>query len=260
VEPDALFSKCFCFPEESLDETYQGLYYKIAESIEKELTLAYYKLEDYRIVEKKDKMALGRMQALGGIFQTILLKRLESSVKAFKISVSNQIEFLSKFKEVLDQGEILKKKFYNKYLTGLEDESEAFDILEQIRRDLEDIDLSEYDKNRLYLDLESDIKTFGQILRSVEPIGEVQDAKLSELKKKLIQLKDQGKILLFSFYADTIDYLFDCLNNDREFLNAFNKKIEKIQGSFSTSRRQEVVERFLEQDTDLLLSTDILSE
>ncbi|HCC69362.1 MAG TPA: hypothetical protein DEP99_05695, partial [Nitrospiraceae bacterium] len=76
----------------SLDETYQGLYYQIAEKIEKELNLAYYRLEEYRIVGKKDKMELGRMEALGGILQTLLLKRLESSVEAFRKSIQTQID------------------------------------------------------------------------------------------------------------------------------------------------------------------------
>lgn len=80
------------------------------------------------------------------------------------------------------------------------------------------------------------------------------------MKKKLIEFKAKGKVLLFSFYADTVDYLCDALNEDEDFCARFNGKIAKITGSFSTQRRKEVVDNFLNLDTDVLLSTDILSE
>lgn len=88
----------------SLDETYQGLYHQIADKIEKELNLAYYRLEEYRTVGKKDEMELGRMKALGGILQTLLLKRLESSVEAFRKSIKTQIDFLQLLKMYLKKG------------------------------------------------------------------------------------------------------------------------------------------------------------
>jgi len=69
-------------------------------------------------------MELGRMKALGGLLQTILLKRLESSVEAFRKSIQTQIDFLSTFKGVFKEGKVLRKKFYNKYLTYLEEEEE----------------------------------------------------------------------------------------------------------------------------------------
>src|SRR3972149_1459547 len=198
----------------SLDATYQGLYYQIADKIEKDLTLAYYKLEEYRVVGKKDILALGRMKALGGILQTILLKRLESSVEAFRKSIQTQIGFLEAFKEFFREGSILKKKFYDKYLSYLEDESEYIaDITGEIRKNLESI-----------------------------------------------KLKDKGKILVFSFYADTINYLYESLNEDNEFLRNFGKKIGNVTGSFSSPKRREIMNDFLESNMDLLISTDILSE
>jgi len=94
----------------------------------------------------------------------------------------------------------------------------------------------------------------------VEPIGEDQDAKLSTLKESLVKFKSEGKVLLFSFYADTIDYLYESLLKDKNFYSNFNGKIGKITGSFPQQRRKEIIEEFLNGDTDVLLSTDILSE
>lgn len=197
----------------SLDETYQGLYYQIANKIENKLNLAYYRLEEYRIVGKKDKMELGRMKALGGILQTILLKRLESSVEAFRKSIQTQIDFLSIFKSVFKEGKILRKKFFNKYLSYLEDESEnSTFLLKEFQKNLESINLSDFNTEKFYEDLDKDIKVFKEIKKLVEPINKMKDAKLKELKNKLIEFKDIGNVLLFSFYADTVDYLFEALN------------------------------------------------
>ena len=67
--------------EYQLDQAYQGMYKEIADIISSKLTMAYYRILEYKKVEKlsaEEDMALGRMIALEGIFKTILLKRLES--------------------------------------------------------------------------------------------------------------------------------------------------------------------------------------
>ena len=245
----------------SLNETYQGLYYKIAEKIEKELKLAYYRLEEYRTVGEIDKMALGRMKALAGILQIILLKRLESSIEAFRKSIQHQIDFLNTFKEFFNKGKVLKKKFYDKYIAYLEEEIDGeFQSSEELNKDLENINLFEFDKDKFLAHLDSDIETFGSIKKLIESIDEESDAKLRELKNKLIDLKDIGKILLFSSYADTIDYIYDSITKDKVFIEKFGKKIAKLTGSCSANKRKETIEKFLNADIDILLSTDILSE
>jgi len=245
----------------SLDETYQGLYYQIADKIEKELNLAYYRLEEYRVVGKRDEMELGRMKALGGILQTLLFKRLESSVEAFRKSIQAQIDFLSTFKDVFKEGKILRKKFYDKYLAYMEEETEntAY-IIEELKKSLESVNISDFNFKKFYKDIEKDIAVFKEIKTLVSPIDKSQDAKLRELKTKLIEFKQKGKIILFSFYADTVDYVYEALNEDEDFSFKFGKKIEKVSGSFSPQRRKEIIDSFLNSNTDLLLSTDILSE
>lgn len=245
----------------SLDETYQGLYSEIAQKIGKELNLAYYRLEEYRIVGKKDIMELGRMKALGGILQTVLLKRLESSVEAFRKSIQTQIDFLSVFKGVFKEGKILRKKFYNKYLAYLEEEAEdSGRLIGELKKNLESVDLGAFNTAKFLGDLDGDIGVLEEIKTLIARIGKDKDAKLTELKERLIELTDKGKIILFSFYSDTVDYLYDALNEDEGFSTKFGGRIAHVTGSFSTQRRKEVLNSFLHSDTNLLLSTDILSE
>jgi len=245
----------------SLDETYQGLYYQIANKIEKDLTLAYYRLEEYRVVGKIDILEMGRMKGLGGILQTILLKRLESSVEAFRKSIQTQIEFLKAFKQFFLDGKILKKKFYDKYFSYLEDEFDyLIDIPKELNKNLEPLNLSDFNTDAFLKDLDKDIMIFKDVFSLVEPINTDKDAKLIEFKSKLCELKEKGKVLVFSFYADTIDYLYKSLTDDSKFLKSFGRKIAKVTGSFPSPRRRTIIEEFLNSDTDLLLSTDILSE
>lgn len=245
----------------SLDETYQGLYYQIAEKIEKELNLAYYRLEEYRIVGKKDVMELGRMKALGGILQTLLFKRLESSVEAFRKSIQTQIDFLVAFKEVFMEGKVLRKKFYNKYLAYLEEGDENSDyLIDQLKKNLENIDPNDFDITKFYEDLDKDIEIFKEIVKLVSPINKEKDAKIQQLKAELINLSKKGKILLFSFYADTVDYLYEALTEDANFHSKLSGKIDKITGSFPTNKRITIIDNFLNGETQILLSTDILSE
>jgi superfamily II DNA or RNA helicase len=245
----------------SLNETYQGLYHQIAEKIEKNLTLAYYRLEEYRTAGTRDVMELGRMKALGGILQTILLKRLESSVEAFRISIQSQIAFHEAFKKFFKQGKIIKKKFYDKYLASLEYESEfSANLISALENNLESIKMNDFNADKLLQDLSNDISIFNDILALINPINEAKDAKLIEFKKQLLNTKEKGKAIVFSFYADTIDYLYKALTNDSEFSKAFGRKIAKVTGSFPAPRRKVIMEEFLNSNLDLLLSTDILSE
>src|SRR3972149_11108349 len=140
--PDAeIHGQKIIFPERvlenieyQLDKTYQGLYRDISRMITEKLTMAYYRVLEYRKTEKLSKdeeMVLGRMVVLEGIFRTILLKRLESSVEAFRKSVSKHVNFLDKFKEYLKKGKFLTKKSFYKYVSN-QDEETAEEFIDEL--------------------------------------------------------------------------------------------------------------------------------
>jgi len=81
----------------SLGSTYGGLYNEIVAAIEG-LTLAPYKVESYKkkeaIKDDQDhKWEEGREIALAGIFKTRFLKRLESSIESFRLSLRRALTF-----------------------------------------------------------------------------------------------------------------------------------------------------------------------
>ena len=81
----------------NLEATYSGIYDQIVSGIE-DLRLAPYSLEFYKKAEvKKDEWEEGREQALVGIFKSRYLKRFESSIEAFRISVRRALQFIKTF-------------------------------------------------------------------------------------------------------------------------------------------------------------------
>jgi hypothetical protein len=85
--------------EYDLEATYAGCYRYIVRQIEA-LNLAHYSLESYkRSKQEQGDFELGRQEVLVGIFKSRFLKRLESSLEAFRISVRRALEFVKTFAE-----------------------------------------------------------------------------------------------------------------------------------------------------------------
>jgi len=197
------------------------------------------------------------MQAIGGIFRTILLKRLESSIYAFKKSISDHMDFLELMEENLKKGRLLTKEAYRKYTFALENELEDSEDGWM----LEDFDPARYDFERLLGDIEKDISLLKEMLRKVEHISPAEDSKLRVLKEKLLELSESGQTVLFTYYADTLNYIFEEIKKDERFLNL---RMEAVSSSGITSKspreRERIMREFSNREIDILLSTDVLSE
>jgi len=243
----------------NLDSSYQGLYKEISGKIENELKLAYYNRYEYSTGEI-NSLDAGRMKALSGIFRTILLKRLESSLEAFRRSIKSQIKFLGYFVDYLQNNKILGKKYYDKFIFAIEDPESKLEQIEKLEQYLEEINPESFDRERLLEDINIDISIYRDIYNSVKNISKQQDAKLQKLKQLLLSQKKRGKIIIFTYYTDTLHYLFEALQEDKDFLQKFGGKIDRMYGALSTKNRIRKIGNFLEGDVDLLISTDIISE
>jgi len=243
-----------------LDKAYKGMYKEISDTITDELTMAYYKILEYRkegLKTEEERLALGRMIAIGGIFRTILLKRLESSVDAFRKSISNHIRFLNKLKSYLKSGKLLTKQTFFKYLMSVDEEIDE----EELKNVLEKFDLRKYNTEELFKDIDKDIELLSGILKKVKTIKPKDDAKLKVLKERLLKLSKHGQIVLFTYYADTLNYIYNEIIKDKRFSKL---KIEAISSSGMTKKnpqqREQIVEKFFKKEIDILMSTDVLSE
>lgn len=159
---------------------------------------------------------LGREQGLKKLMTVNLLKRLESSVEAFRLTVG-KIEgavdkTLGRLETRTGAMSELDVDFANLDL-DVDDEDdanvEALSFGEKIKIDLEDIDVESWQR-----DLWNDRETLRELLEEMEKVTPDHDVKLQRLKQ-LIEDKaanpinpDNRKALIFSAFADTANYLF----------------------------------------------------
>lgn len=271
----------------NFETEYQGLYLGIANAIDR-LNLSPYNIKSFKLKKvKTDEAEVKRNYALVNLQKALYLKRFESSLIAFKKTVTNQKNFQEKFYQLLTkEGKLLDSKNFRKLILALEDEEENITVNDLIEQ-LDEINPKEYNLQELEQHIEQDLKIINTILSTINNIEESgkkkrhYDQKLEAFKKLLINLKGQ-KILVFSYYKDTAKYVYQELIKDPDCLTQLdNPKIDILTGDSSSQQRQDKVHRFapkanitndnpqqkqeeltrLQRNAiDILICTDVLSE
>ncbi len=275
--------------EYDLEAAYEGFYRQIVRRIEA-LNLAHYNLESYkRSSEKPDDFELGRQVALVGIFKSRFLKRLESSIGAFRVSIRRALEFVKTFDEYLQGDIILDSSSFQHAMRLLEDDdtdsedetptsrADEMDEVEDARELIEALprlDPEKYDRRKLHRALTEDIDALTDIWHDIKDISTQYDAKLQRLKQ-LLQTDLKGeKVLIFTYYKGTARYLYRSLteNNEKWLQTMGSPNIHRIDSRVKTADRARIVEHFAPiasgqpkvpgtaQEIDILVSTDVLSE
>lgn len=282
----------------NLSDTYQGIYKECAELIEN-LILASYNIEAYRKEVYKDRekdtetlktilikigwekekitsflMNYGRNVALIAILKILFLKRLESSVRSFLISIERLLKFQKFFLQVLEKGRILDRGTYQKFLFSQEVDENQEEFIEPILNKLPIFNKEEYETEEIKKAVKKDIETLEKLYQKISQFKPEKDDKLLKLKEKLKELKVR-KIIIYGYFKDTIKYLYKELTEDKEFLKEMNlskEKISVVDSDVSPEERKDRIYRFspisnekseyknTEKEIQILLSTDVLSE
>jgi superfamily II DNA or RNA helicase len=209
-----------------------------------------------------------------GILRTMFLKRMESSVSAIRSSLQTYKRKIAVFERGLDIGKIVSLKDLSNIEEQLMLGDEDFDpdevVLEE-EAELDTVDPQRYVLEELRADLEKEKYLIDILDKQLAILGK-DDSKITafvELLKTLNKDKPAGsKVLVFSFYADTIEYLkeelpkrFKDLNDDNSaFLSSKNRgDADVIAGRFSPKAKKYTLKEG-ESELNYLFSTDILSE
>lgn len=174
-----------------------------------------------------------RERALRQLMTINLLKRLESSVEAFRLTLNalaanlrDKLQLIDAFESAgasagAGQSARLNDALMdaNTYDLGLEDdelaelqEASEFSVGKRISIDLGDVDLKSWRAK-----LDSDLQVIQRLSDSMERVAPEDDSKLQHLIGHISQKIDQPinpgnrKILIFTAFADTARYLFDQL-------------------------------------------------
>ena len=159
-----------------------------------------------------------RERSLQALMTTNLLKRLESSVEAFRLTlralsgnITQTLDAISTFERtggsasVTDHLDDPGFDADDEDLTGLDE----FTVGRKIQISLGDMDLPSWKH-----DLEADLALIRDLIASMDKVGPDDDAKLQHLKgiitRKVDELLSPGnrKVLIFTAFADTAKYLY----------------------------------------------------
>ena len=275
-----------------LESTYSGIYSEVVSGIES-LKLAPYNLEAYKKAGiEVDEFEVGREQALVGIFKSRYLKRFESSIEAFRISIRRALAFLKTFESYVLDGRLLKSSDFQKVLRYLarEDEeddatptslTEAMEESEEAKQVLEEmgtIDPSNYEVRRLHEAVQHDVDVLTDIWHRIKNITPDRDSKLIRLKELLSKDLKGKKVLIFSYYKDTARYLYRNLGHPDnpkalKFCHQLGGlSIRRMDSGADPRERLHIIQAFApkangktewigtEKEIDVLISTDVLSE
>ena len=153
----------------------------------------------------------GREDGVKKLMAVNLLKRLESSWYSFKLTAS---KILANIEKQIEKIEKYHKNNQNVEVEGLYDiDEDADDVLSAGGR--YSIDLKDIDTKKWLADLQSDQEVFHNLIDMISQITPESDHKL-EVLEALIAEKIKNpinpgnkKVLIFTVWADTADYLYD---------------------------------------------------
>ncbi len=149
---------------------------------------------------------------VGGFMKGLLVKRLESSFYAFKMTLARFIQSYDRFIDMLDEGTVYISKTVNVYdLLERDDEME-------IQRLLESEDLEKYDAKDFSSEFRDALAADLALLMEVDRLWQRVDSdpKREAFIRQLRQnplLKNQ-KLIVFSESAETVDYLYRGLQQE----------------------------------------------
>ena len=277
----------------TLDEVLPGFIDEIEEALAPQegdplLKMARYQPDRYRI-EVVDEEEERQYRALVGLLRSGLLKRFESCVHAFAKTTEKMAREHGLFLEGLDRGVVIRKELFHE-LAGVDDE----DLFEELLEASEHTDpADEYRVEDLRRDVQADRDLLDQMCRRAQSVGPDDDPKLVALLDELAAIvkeaqdeaiddedaRDKRKVMVFSAFADTIDWIEGFLDRAVEKdarLRDYAGRIASVAGNKPRKgiNRERAVHGFAPESAgglpaspgenrdrfDILLTTDVLAE
>ncbi|MBA3810920.1 MAG: helicase [Caulobacteraceae bacterium] len=218
---------------------------------------------------------LDREESLVHLLRVNLLKRMESSVVSFALTIERQLEAVEALIARIDSHE---EAVDEPTIDDLDLDDPLFESLAVGRRVR--VLLADTDRVRWRQDLVDDRKQLTTLLRRARAVTPDKDAKLAALRafiaKKIAAPFNPGnrKIIVFTAFADTAEYLYRQLaptaglaaalvtgtGGNRTTLKGLRTDLSSILTTFSPRSKSRSEEFAGEGEIDLLVATDVISE
>ena len=253
-----------------------------------------YVLPQYKEIYNKEKVENftqeDRENYLIGMMKVNFLKRLESSVNSFAISMDRTINKISELENKINE---YKKKKTNTAEIDLDDlhvpdsdeeTEDAWEVGKKIKYSLAHIDI-----DRWLQDLAKDKEQLHRLYLEASAVSIQRDAKLGQLKEVIRDKVDKPttnkdgkknhKVLIFTAFADTAEYLYKAIKDwalkelkvniamvsggSAENKTTFGKnEFTNILTNFSpiSKNRDKMKSMKQDEEIDILIATDCISE
>jgi len=176
---------------------------------------------DTRVANNRTFKQSDREKSLQALMTVNLLKRLESSVESFRLTLNalrrNHLDTLAKIAACTQSSMAASVSDLTEVLANLEGEDDELPILDDDTAEIGGkvkISLSDMDLPSWQHDLQGDLALIDTLLASMNKITPEDDAKLQHLKAHLLEKvthpinPGNKKVLIFTAFADTADYLY----------------------------------------------------
>lgn len=245
------------------------------------------RLKKYADLNHEGKNSLtqaGREEGIRRLMSINLLKRLESSVHSFRLTLQRIRDMIAATLDTIhtyDPQKIIELKD----LTGAADfdaddmESDLFSVGRKVKIALEDMDYLTWQR-----DLQTDFETLQLLLGMVADITPGHDSKLQTLLQTLAEKqreplnKDNRKVLIFTAFSDTAQYLYEQVGaymlrsfglhtalvtgsvEGRSTVPKFKADLNNVLTCFSPVSKDRAALMPDGPDIDILIATDCISE
>lgn len=228
----------------------------------------------------------GREQGIRRLMSINLLKRLESSVNSFQLTLKRIESLIDETIKSIDRFEKYGHSDIDMYEASdsewdIDDNNtDYFTVGKKVKIDLADMDYKTW-----RAELEKDAKTLELLTLMVADITPEHDSKLQELLK-LVSDKIENpinpgnkKVLIFSAFSDTAEYLYEHVSNyvkkkyglntavitgsidGKTTIRGFKASLNNVLTCFSPiSKGKDLLMPESDADIDILIATDCISE
>jgi len=254
----------------SIESTYQGVYNRLRDII-RDMHYARYGLGEYvkkkKRAERRYRDLYSAGQNLRGLVRVMLFKRFESSVQAFRLTVQNMLCINQVFLQALEQNIVPAGVEAQELLyTAIRKNGASPDSDIQLMAALEQVsgqyDILDFEVEALKQHLEEDNECLEEMKSVVDPITPKRDAKLQRLLSLLAHAPCQAnKVIIFTQYSDTLDYLYDNLGHlpNLERIDSSRGSPMSIVSRFAPKANPQYVQTG-QTPIDNLISTDVLAK
>ncbi len=247
------------------------------------------KLSKYLSEDETENFKKGRERGIRQLMSINLLKRMESSVHSFLLTIQRVYDYIEKTAEIINAFEAGKDVSLEE-MTDLSGTAQDFDYDDQntdffsvgkkVKIDLRDMDYISWKR-----DIDEDLENLQLLILMVEDITPEYDYKLNQLidviRKKVASPINPGnkKILIFTAFSDTAEYLYENISSmakkelglntalitgnvdGRTTIPGFKAEMNHVLTCFSPiSKERDLLYPNEHYDIDILIATDCISE